>query len=103
MMHALRNEEIYVSIIEELEDSMWENGRTINEQKYRIKNGILKIHEMRQIADYSHWRTIVPDDQGINLDLLREIHWIPYSGQPGFTRTLEITRRFFHWEHMTQR
>ena len=83
-MHALRNEEIYGSIIEELEDPMWGNERTINERKYRIKNGILKIHEMRQPADYSYWRTIVPDDQGIKLELLREIHCVPYSGHPGF-------------------
>ena len=102
MMHALRNEEIYGSTIEELEDPMWGNERTINERKYRIKNGILKIHEMRQPTDYSYWRTIVPDDQGIKLELLREIHCVPYSGHPGFTRTLEVTRRFFYWEHMTQ-
>ena len=44
----------------------------------------------------------MPDDQGIKLELLREIHCVPYSGHPGFTRTLEVTRRFFYWEHMTQ-
>ena len=96
MMLALRNEELYGSIIEELEDPMWENERTINERKYRIKNGILKIHEMRQPTDYSYWRTIVPHDQGIKLELLREIHCVPYSGHPGFTRTLEVMRRFFY-------
>ena len=59
--------------------------RTINERKYRIKNGILKIHDMRQPADYNDWRTLVPDDQGIKLELLREIHCVPYSGHPVFT------------------
>ena len=95
MTHALRNEEIYGSIIEELEDPMWGNERTINERKYRTKNRILKIHEMRQPTDYSYWRTIVPDDQGIKLELLREIRCGPDSGHPGFTRTLEVMRGFF--------
>ena len=67
------------------------NARSMNEN-IESRIGTLKIHEMRQPADYSYWRTIVPDDQGIKLELLREIHCVPYSGHPGFTRTLEVTR-----------
>ena len=45
---------------------------------------------------------VIPDRQEIKLELLREIHCVPYSGHPGFTRTLEVTRRFFYWSHMPQ-
>ena len=69
---------------------------------YRIKQGILKIHEPDQATDYSYWRTVVPNNQEVKIELLREIHCVPYSGHPGFTRTLEVTRRFFYWVHMTQ-
>ena len=60
------------------------------------------IHEDNQANDYNYWRTIVPDNQEVKIELLREIHCVPYAGHPGFTRTLEITRRFFYWVHMTQ-
>ena len=43
----------------------------------------------------------MPDDQEVKMKLLQEIHCVPYAGHPGFTRTLEITRRFFYWSHMT--
>ena len=62
----------------------------------------MKIHEPDQATDYSYWRTVVPNNQEVKIELLREIHCVPYSGHPGFTRTLEVTRRFFYWVHMTQ-
>ena len=45
---------------------------------------------------------VIPDNQELKTQLLQEIHCVPYSGHPGFTRTLEVTRRFFYWSHMTQ-
>ena len=70
-------------MIGRLEDPMQENESMIHEQKYRIKNGVLQIHQMREPEDYIYWRTIVPYDQGIKLELLKEIHDVPYSGHPG--------------------
>ena len=73
-----------------------------NEHVYRIKQGILKIHVRDQATDYSYWRTVVPNNQDVKIELLREVHSVPYSGHPSFTRTLEVTTRFFYWVHMTQ-
>ena len=35
------------------------------------------------------------------MQLLREIHAVPYAGHPGYTRTLEVTKQFFYWVNMT--
>ena len=34
-----------------------ERGRT-----YRMKRGILKMHEENQSPTYEYWRTVIPDD-----------------------------------------
>ena len=69
---------------------------------FRIKRGLLRVHEINQLEQYSYWRSVVPDNEEVKKELLREIHCVPYVGHPGFTRTLEVTRRFFYWVHMTQ-
>ena len=102
MMQVLSTEEQYSNILEQLQDPQQANECTINDRVFRIKRGLLRVHERNQPEQYSYWRSVVPDDQGIKLELLREIHCVPYSGHPGFTRTLDITRRFFYWAHMTQ-
>ena len=102
MMQLLQNEETYADILQHLQDPTQSNEVVKNEKVYRIKQGILKIHEPDQATDYSYWHTVVPNDQDVKIELLREIHCVPYSGHPGFTRTLEVTRRFFYWVHMTQ-
>ena len=33
--------------------------------------------------------------------ILHELHYVPYSGHPGFTRTLELAKQFFYWRHMS--
>ena len=59
------------------------------------------MHEQRQPDTCSYWRTVVPNNQDIKIQLLRELHAVPYAGHPGFTRTLEVTRQFFYWVNMT--
>ena len=102
MMQLLQNEELYADILQHLQDPTQSDEIVKNEKVYRIKQGLLKIHEPDQATDYSYWRTVVPNNQEVKIELLREIHCVPYSGHPGFTRTLEVTRRFFYWVHMTQ-
>ena len=102
MMQLIQNEEMYEDILQQLQDPTQANEIRKNDKVYRIRRGMLMIHEDNQANDYSYWRTIVPDDQEVKIELLREIHCVPYAGHPGFTRTLEVTRRFFYWVHMTQ-
>ena len=67
MMQSLRNEEQYLSIIEKLEDPNESNEVQMNDKKYRIKQGILKIHEERQSSTCNYWRIVVPNIQDIKL------------------------------------
>ena len=101
MMTELRNDDQYSTIIDLLEDPNQPNEVQKNEKKYRIRQGSLKIHEERQPTMYNYWRTIVPNSQDIKLQLLRELHAVPYAGHPGYTRTLEIVKQFFYWVNMT--
>ena len=102
IMQYLMNEDPYAEILQQFQEDR--QCREINRQnnKYRLKKGSLVIHESTQNEDQAYWRVVIPDKQDIKLELLREIHCVPYSGHPGFTRTLEVTRRFFYWSHMTQ-
>ena len=102
MMQLIQNEEMYEDILQQLQDPTQANEIRKNDKVYRIRRGVLMIHEDNQANDYSYWRTIVPDNEEVKIELLREIHCVPYAGHPGFTRTLEVTRRFFYWVHMTQ-
>ena len=101
MMAELRDEEQYSDIIQKLEDPNQMNEVQVNDRTYRIKQRILKIHEQRQNDQCNYWRTVVPNNQDIKMQLLREIHAVPYAGHPGYTRTLEITKQFFYWTNMT--
>ena len=95
MMQLLQNEELYADILQHLQDPTQSNELVKNERTYRIKQGILKIHEPDQATDYSYWRTVVPNNQEVKIELLREIHCVPYSGHPGFTRTLGSYKKIF--------
>ena len=33
---------------------------------------------------------------------MKELHCVPYSGHPGFARTLEVIKTSFCWKHMNQ-
>ena len=98
----LMTEDPYADILQQLENDRQCREIERHNKKYRLKRGSLVIHEPNQTDDQLYWRVIVPDQQDLKLDLLKEIHCVPYSGHPGFTRTLEVTKRFFYWSHMTQ-
>ena len=66
-----------------------------------MKNGSLCVHEEEQDTSQQYWRIIVPDNQDIKTNVLKEIHCVPYAGHPGYIRTLEIVKRHFYWSHMT--
>ena len=36
------------------------------------------------------------------MQILTEIHCVPYSGHPGYIRTLELTKQNFYWPQMSQ-
>ena len=90
-MQLLHNEEMYADILQQLQDPTQANEIRKYDKVYRIKRGTLMIHEDNQANDYSYWQTIVPDNQEVKIELLREIHCVPYAAHPGFTRTLEVT------------
>ena len=74
---------------------------TIGDRTYRIKNRTLKVHEREQKTTAVYWRTVIPDNIDIKRMILHELHYVPYSGHPGFTRTLEVAKQFFYWKHMS--
>ena len=101
MMEKLRNEEQYSTILSRLNNPEEPNEVQINDKTYRIKQGHLKVHVAQQGEQCNYWRTVVPNSQEIKIQLLKEIHAVPYAGHPGFTRTLEVTKQFFYWVNMT--
>ena len=101
MMRELRNEDQYADILQTLEDPNEMNEVQVNDKCYRIKQGTLKVHIQQQPETWNYWRTVVPNNQDIKMQLLRELHAVPYAGHPGYTRTLEVTRQFFYWVNMT--
>ena len=84
-MAELRNEDQYSGIIEKLDDPNEVNEVQVNDKCYRIKQGTLKVHEQQQPGTCNYWRTVVPNNQEIKLQLLRELHTVPYAGRPGYT------------------
>ena len=100
IMQTLQTEDQYTEILEVLQDPTQRNEWERNNKTYRIKRGLLRMHEANQPTQYSYWRIIVPDHHEIKLEILKELHCVPYAGHPGFTRTLEVTRRHFYWNHM---
>ena len=55
MMEYLREEHQYKDIIQKLEDPNQENEVKVSDRVFRIKQGILKLHETRQPESYSYW------------------------------------------------
>ena len=101
IMQALRADSQYEEMIQKLEDPDQPNEVQVNDRVYRIKNGTLKVHERDQKSTASYWRTVIPNQQMIKQQILRELHCVPYAGHPGFNRTLEVVKQFFYWTHIT--
>ena len=44
---------------------------------------------------------VVLNEISIKQIIFRELHCVPYTGHPSFTRTLAVVKQFFYWTHMT--
>ena len=42
----------------------------------------------------------VPDDNGLKNLILREFHVNPYSGHPGYQKTLIVMKKLYYWSNM---
>ena len=86
-LYSLLQQEVpYSEILQELE-----SGRTNvkqNENFYKMLNGILLVHQLRQDAELDYWRIVVPDNKEIRDKVVQELHSIPYSAHPGIQRTI---------------
>ena len=72
-----------------------------NENVYKMLNGILLVHQLRQDAKLDYWRIVVPDNKEIRDKVVQELHSIPYSAHPGFQRTIGKVRKSFFWKGMS--
>ena len=100
-MHLLMSEDPYAQILQQFSDDPECREIIRQKKKYRLKNGSLCVHEEEQDSSQQYWRVVVPDNQAIKTNVLKEIHCVPYAGHPGYVRTLAITKRHFYWSHMT--
>ena len=101
LFQIVSNDDQYAEIIQQLEDPEQANEVTIGDRTYRIKHRTLKVHEREQKTTAVYWRTVIPDNIDIKRMILHELHYVPYSGHPRFTRTLELAKQFFYWKHMS--
>ena len=105
IIEAVSDEEPYATIMSELQ-TPGPAGGTTNEvlrgnKKYRLRHGALYVHiEGRDVGEY--WKLIIPDHREVKATILREIHSVPYSGHPGFQRTLSTLQKTFHWHGMVE-
>ena len=86
----------YAAIWAKLQDPNEMNEVAERSRTYRIKRGLLKMHQENQASTYEYWRTVIPDDQDLKRTVMRELHCVPYSGHPGFACTLEVVRTSFY-------
>ena len=81
------SEEPYTTILEEI-DSTGSREVSRCRMKYRKRNGLLCIHQEDQSEDVEYWRVVIPDDIDCKNKILKELHFVLYSGYPGVQRTL---------------
>jgi hypothetical protein len=101
MLKMLETETPYSDIIQKIDEAPLTN-QVVQEgtAKYRIRGHSLCIHQDGFEETGSYWRIIVPDDKEVKAKLLTELHAVPYSGHPGYNRTLELARRHWFWKGM---
>ena len=58
---------MYEDILQQLQDPTQANEIRKNDKVYKIRRGVLMIHEDNQANDYSYWRTIVPDNEEVKI------------------------------------
>ena len=80
-----------------------EEGKTEvkkNDDVYKIRKGMLVVHQKNQSEELDFWRMIIPDDNAVKNFVITELHDIPYSLHPGIQRTIQKVRRHFFWKGM---
>ena len=102
MLRLLEEESPYDSIIEELENLPLTQREVHRDKlKFCLREHSLCVHDTGvDVGSGSYWRIVVPDNFAVKKRLLQEIHSVPYSGHPGYNRTLEIARRNWYWKGM---
>ena len=92
----------YAEIVQKLEDHT--QPKEVQDQiaVFRIKEGTLKIHEQGQNKVFNYWITVAPNKHELKMQVLKELHCVPYSGHPGFARTLELVKQNLYWKYMIQ-
>ena len=95
----LKKESLFDIILAELEEGKTEVKR--NDDVYKIRKGILVVHQKNQNEELDFWRMIIPDDNAVKIFVITELHGIPYSSHPGIQRTIQKVRRHFFWKGMT--
>ena len=95
----LKSESPFDEILKELEGGRIEIKK--NNEKYKIKKGMLVVHREDQDSDVDYWRTVIPDSTSVRNFVVSEMHTVPYSIHPGIQRTLQKVRRHFYWKGMT--
>ena len=81
-------------------ESTGRNEIVRGKEKYQKKKNTLMIHITGQPEEVDYWRMVVPDDVGVKVLLVSELHTVPYSAHPGVQRTLEKVQRHFWWKGM---
>ena len=92
----LKNESPFDEILKELEGGRMEIKK--NDEKYKIKRGMLVVHRENQDSEVDYWRTVIPDSTSVRNFVVTELHAVPYSIHPGIQRTLQKVRRHFYWK-----
>ena len=62
LVRGILADEDYIDIFEKLQDPNETNEVTERGRTYRMKRGILKMHEDNQPTTYEYWRTVIPND-----------------------------------------
>ena len=101
IMDQMEQDDDYRDLIQRLKDAQQPNEITKGDIKYRLKHDGLVMHHSKQNESYSYWRIVVPNEEGIKIQILKQIHCVPYSGHPGYIKTLEQVRQQFWWDNMT--
>ena len=97
---ANQNDILYSSILSELESSA-DRELIKGKEKFRMKHGLLCVHQEDQSEDVDYWRIVVPDDIEVKNKILSECHSVPYIAHPGVQRTLFRIRKVFYWKGQT--
>jgi hypothetical protein len=84
---AGNNDENYTKTVAELQNTTENSDKT---DLSLDKNGLLRFKN----------RIYIPDSTELKLTVLDEVHKKPYSGHPGYQKTITTLRKLFYWPNM---